>query len=70
MIHVPGSPFGVVVTPDGRWAFVALINSVEVLRLGPALAPVPVRTIAVTKAAASPGGPADAVGETLTPDGR
>jgi DNA-binding beta-propeller fold protein YncE len=62
MVHVPGSPFGVVVTPDGRWAFVALINSVEVLRLGPALAPVIVRTITLT------GG--SAVGETLTPDGR
>jgi len=48
MVHVPGSPFGVVVTPDGRWAFVALINSVEVLRLGPALAPVIVLTIALT----------------------
>ena len=37
MVKVPGTPFGVVVTPDGRWAFVALISSVEVLRLGPAL---------------------------------
>jgi hypothetical protein len=70
MVHVSGSPFGVVVTPDGRWAFVALISSVEVLRLGPALAPVKVRTIALTGATAGPGGPAEAVGETLTRDGR
>jgi DNA-binding beta-propeller fold protein YncE len=63
MVPVPGSPFGVVVTPDGRWAFAALINAVEVLRLGPALAPVKVRTIGM------PAG-FEAVGETLTPDGR
>ena len=66
MVKVPGTPFGVVVTPDGRWAFVALISSVEMLRLGPALAPVKVRTIALTGEAV-PGG---AVGEALTPDGR
>lgn len=68
MVSVPGSPFGVVVTPDGRWAFVALFNSVEVLRLGSALAPVKVRTLALT---AGPGGlPAGVLGETLSRDGR
>jgi DNA-binding beta-propeller fold protein YncE len=61
MVTDPGSsPFGVMVTPDGRWAFVALQTSVEVLRIGSALAPAQVRTIAAP-------GP---VGETLTPDGR
>jgi DNA-binding beta-propeller fold protein YncE len=63
MVNLPGTPFGVVVTPDGRWAFVTLINSVEVLRLGPSLAPVKVRVIPLP--AASP-----AEGETLTADGR
>ncbi len=63
MVPVPGSPFGVVVTPDERWAFAALINSVEVLRLGPALAPVKVRAIAMPATS-------EAVGETLTRDGR
>ena len=63
MVKVPGTPFGVVVTPDARWAFVALINSVEVMRLGPSLAPVKVRAIPLP--AADP-----ALGETLTRDGR
>lgn len=54
------SPFGVVVTPDGRWAFVAVTASVEVFRIGSSLAPVPVRTVSV---------PPTAFGETLTPDG-
>jgi DNA-binding beta-propeller fold protein YncE len=62
MVTDPGtSPFGVVVTPDGRWALVALSTSIEVLRIGSALAPGQVRVLPVS---ASP------VGETLTPDGR
>jgi DNA-binding beta-propeller fold protein YncE len=61
MVSVPGNPFGVAVTPDGKWAFVAVGSSIEVLRTGPALAPVKVATIPV------PGNP---LGETLTRDGR
>ena len=60
-VKVPGNPFGVVVTPDRRWAFVSLVASVEILRIGRALAPVNVRGIRV------PGQPA---GEALTRDGR
>jgi DNA-binding beta-propeller fold protein YncE len=41
------SPFGIVVTPDGRWAFAALGSSVEVYRIGLSLAPVAVRAIPV-----------------------
>ena len=73
MVGVPGSPFGVAVTPDGRWAFVALISRVGVLRLGPALAPALARTIDLTTgpAAGQLGPPVTgAVGETLTRDGR
>jgi DNA-binding beta-propeller fold protein YncE len=62
MVAVPGNPFGVAVTPDGRWGFVALVSSVEVLRIGPSLGPAAVRTIPLPQ-----GG---AVGETLTHDGR
>jgi len=61
MTSVPSEPFGVSVTPDGRWAFVAAATGVEVLRSGRSLAPVPVRRIAL------PGFPA---GQALTPDGR
>jgi len=69
MVGVPGSPFGVAVSPDGQWAFVALISRVGVLRLGPALAPALVRTIDLTAgtAAGQAGLPVTgAVGETLT----
>jgi DNA-binding beta-propeller fold protein YncE len=59
------SPFGIVVTPDGRWAFAALGSVVEVYRLGSSLAPVPVRAIRVAATMAAPG-----LGETLTPDAR
>jgi DNA-binding beta-propeller fold protein YncE len=59
MVRVPGNPFGIAITPDGHWAFVALGQSVGVLRLGPA--PVLIRRIAV---------PGPALGETLTSDGR
>jgi DNA-binding beta-propeller fold protein YncE len=34
MVGVAGNPFGVAVTPDGRWAFVAVGASIEVLRTG------------------------------------
>jgi DNA-binding beta-propeller fold protein YncE len=61
MAPVPAGPFGVAVTPDGRWAFVADSGGVEVLRTEGSLAPVPVRTIPLR---GSPGG------ETITPDGR
>ena len=73
MVSVPGSPFGVAVTPDGRWAFVALIGGVGVLRLGSALAPVMVRTIGLPPGPVSGqvGPPVvEAAGETLTRDGR
>jgi DNA-binding beta-propeller fold protein YncE len=63
MVAMPGTPFGVVVSPDGRWAFAAVITAVQVLRLGSSLAPVKVRTIAMPPAF-------DAIGETLTPGGR
>jgi DNA-binding beta-propeller fold protein YncE len=61
MVKVPGSPFGVAVTPDRRWAFVALESSVGVLRIGGSLAPAEVRDIPV---------PGQAVGVALTQDGR
>jgi DNA-binding beta-propeller fold protein YncE len=61
MVSVPASPFGVAVTPDGRYAFAAVGGSIEVLRTGPSLAPVTVATIPV------PGTP---LGEMLTRDGR
>jgi DNA-binding beta-propeller fold protein YncE len=60
MVKVPGNPFGVVITADGHWAFVALGGSVGVFRLG-AAAPMLVRRVAV---------PGTALGETLTSDGQ
>ena len=61
MVGVQGA-FGVAVTPDGHWVFVAGTGSVQVLRAAGSLAPVPVRTIPVT--------PGDPLGETISPDGR
>jgi DNA-binding beta-propeller fold protein YncE len=61
MTGLSSNPFGVVATSDGRWAFVSLGSSVEVLRIGTSLAPVAVRSISV------PAGPA---GEALTGNGR
>jgi DNA-binding beta-propeller fold protein YncE len=60
---VPEDPFGVVVTADGRWSFVAMPfgSSVGVLRIGHSALPVLVRQVYLT------GQP---VGETLTHDGR
>jgi DNA-binding beta-propeller fold protein YncE len=59
--HVPGNPFAVVVTSDGRWSFVSLVNSIAVLRSGGQSAPSLIRTIPV---------PGNALGEALTRDGR
>jgi DNA-binding beta-propeller fold protein YncE len=67
MLPVSGAPFGVAATPDGHWAFTAIAGtgagswSVEVLRLGDALAPTVVRDIPV------PGQP---LGEAITRDGK
>jgi DNA-binding beta-propeller fold protein YncE len=66
MLPVPGAPFGVAATPDGHWAFTAITvgassPSVEVLRLGGALAPALVRDIPVS---------GEPLGEAITPDGK
>lgn len=61
MVTVPGRPFGVAATPDGRWVFVALFGGVGVMRTGGGLAPGLVRTIPVAGMA---------VGLTITRDGR
>ncbi len=58
---VPGQPFGIAVTSDGKWSFVSLGNSIAVLSKSSGLAPSLVRTIPVTR---------PAQGEALTPDGR
>jgi DNA-binding beta-propeller fold protein YncE len=72
MVPVSGDPFGVAVTPDGRWAFVANDGSIDVLRTGSALAPVREATIPVqvTAAPAAGVGVGSLLGETLTPGGR
>ena len=59
-VPVPGSPFSVVATADGRWSFVTLNNAVEVLS-NRSPAPVADRQVSV------PGTPQ---GEQLTSDGR
>jgi DNA-binding beta-propeller fold protein YncE len=59
-VPVPGSPFSVVATPDGRWSFVTLNSAVEVLS-NRSLAPGADRQVSV------PGTPQ---GEQLTNDGR
>jgi DNA-binding beta-propeller fold protein YncE len=61
MVAMPYSPFGAAVTPDGKWAFVAVAGQIEVLRSDGSLRPVLVRTIPV---------PGSAVGEAITGDGR
>jgi DNA-binding beta-propeller fold protein YncE len=61
MAGVQGA-FGVAVTPDGRWVFVAGGGSVQVLHVAGSLAPVLVRSIPVT--------PPNPVGETISRDGR
>jgi DNA-binding beta-propeller fold protein YncE len=57
---VPGNPFGVAVTPDGKWSFVALGGSVGVFS-NKSFLPSLVRTIPT---------PGAASGEALTTDGR
>jgi len=64
------SPFGVAATRDGRWAFVATGDAVDVLRIGASLGPEPVRTIALPRTDGGPPGPSQALGVALTPDGR
>jgi DNA-binding beta-propeller fold protein YncE len=60
-VALPGQPFGVATTADGRWSFVDLLGGrVEVLS-DAAFAPSAVRTLTV---------PADAVGNSITRDGR
>jgi len=61
MTAVRDGPFGMALTSDGRWGFVAVGAGVEVLRFDRSLVPVPVRTIPL------PGSPG---GEAITPDGR
>jgi DNA-binding beta-propeller fold protein YncE len=63
MVPMPRFPFGVAAAPDGRWAFAAVLSGVEVLRLGPSLAPVKIRTIHIPATS-------EGLGETLTQDGR
>jgi DNA-binding beta-propeller fold protein YncE len=58
---VPGSPFGVVTTPDGRYAFVDLIGGRVLVYSVTGLVPHLIRTIPV---------PGEAVGSSLTRDGR
>jgi len=72
MVSVSGNPFGVAVTPDGRWAFVSDGGSIDVLRTGSSLTPVKVATIPVqvTTAPAATLGVGSLLGETLTRDGR
>jgi DNA-binding beta-propeller fold protein YncE len=66
---VPGNPFGVVVTPDGRWSFVSLVTSVAVLRSGGKATPSLIRaTPSLIRTIPLPG--RDGLGEALTGDGR
>lgn len=64
---VPGSPFGVVVTSDGRWSFVSMngLGSVAVFRVGRPALPSLVRQVDIRPAYA--GG--QLFGEALTPSG-
>jgi len=64
MLRVTGSPFGVSVTPNGKWAFVSGSQSsvIQVFRLtGGSLAPVAVRSVRL---------PTAPLGSTMTADGR
>jgi DNA-binding beta-propeller fold protein YncE len=60
---VPGTPFGVVVTDDGRWSFVSMpsAGSVGVFRIGGPALPTLVRQVDTR---------AQLLGEALTPGGR
>jgi len=61
-VTLAGLPFAVAVTGDGRWSFVStgVGHSIEVLRSGTGLVPVPVRQIGL---------PGTVHGEAITPDG-
>ena len=59
--RVPGSPFGVAITPDGRYAFVDLVQGRVLVYSLASGNPTLVRTIAV---------PGEAVGCSITRDGR
>jgi DNA-binding beta-propeller fold protein YncE len=65
MLGTGGSPFGVAVTPDGRYGFVAIAGGsvIDVLRMAKTASgrPVLVRSIPVT---------GEPLGETITPDGK
>ena len=63
MASVPGAPFGVTVTRDGRWAFVALtqVASVGVFRIAGPGVPSLTGLVNIRQ---------EPVGEALTPDGR
>ena len=62
-VTLTGMPFAVAVTRDGRWSFVSTGagRSIEVLRAGAGLAPVPAHQVPV---------PASVRGEAITRDGR
>jgi DNA-binding beta-propeller fold protein YncE len=60
-VSTGGNPFGVAVTPDGKYSFVSTGNAVQVLRDTGALAPALVRAITVRHVGK---------GLTLTPDGQ
>jgi DNA-binding beta-propeller fold protein YncE len=60
-VSTGGNPFGVAVTPDGKYSFVSTGNAVQVLRDTGALAPALVRAITVQHVGK---------GLTLTPDGQ
>jgi len=65
MLGTGGSPFGVAVTPDGRYGFVAVAggSAIDVLRMAKTASgqPVLVRSIPVA---------GEPLGETITPDGK
>jgi DNA-binding beta-propeller fold protein YncE len=60
-VGVSGPPFGIAATPDGRWSFVDLVGGRVALFSDAGFIPRLVRTITL---------PQDAVGSSLTPDGR
>jgi DNA-binding beta-propeller fold protein YncE len=60
-VSLPASPFGIAVTLDGRWSFVAEAGGHLAVLSNDRFRPRVVRTIAV---------PPDALGASLTPDGR
>ena len=74
MLEMGRGPFGVAVTPDGRWAFVALTGAmggaagaVGVLRLGTGGGPPAGPAVKLVRTVSLPVSP---VGATITPDGK